>query len=176
MSSETSHVTVYYFIPADGDKEEYPNAFKLRGSYTSLTIRQIKNAFPLPGTYYFRFKIRVGSSYAWMDPKHDDDIVPLYDDTIIAKVLRIHCDFRNKNNSRVSNKAQNQPILITAATSLAPPAPNTYCHIPTSIQQPPPSHPPPPRHPPPPPNISANGDLIDLNGEYSKWLPNVGYI
>ncbi|KAJ1614229.1 hypothetical protein OIY81_583 [Cryptosporidium canis] len=192
MSADEDLTTVYYFIPSDGDKEDNPNAFKVRSGRSYLTVRQIKESFPLPGSYYFRFKVRVGSAYAWMDPLNDDDAAPLYDDAIITKVLRIHWDHKSRHLSRLGSK---QDVYSVAAGVMTPPGSlNATFYQPQPAVQQSQSHPPPPPPSPPPPppqppiirhSMTTSGaipsscnnvDLIDLNCDHSKWNSNSGYI
>ncbi|OII70819.1 uncharacterized protein cubi_00964 [Cryptosporidium ubiquitum] len=190
MTSEAGLTTVYYFIPLDGDREDNPNTFKVQGDYSSLTIKQVKDSFPLPGIYYFRFKVRIGNTYAWMDPLSDDDIVPLYDDAIIAKVLRINWDY----NCRLTHRSKNKQDAHSATTRVVSPPSSlsgVFYQQKNQIQHQPPTktsqpHPPPPPPPPPIlrhsmtsdtiPSTSNNVDLIDLNCDYPKWNSSSGYI
>jgi len=89
-----------YFLPEDGDNEDTPNVFLApkpsRPGYPPL-LRQVKGSFPLPGSYHFRFKSplvpgmdREKSAVAvWMDCVDDSEPVPLWQNSIIAKVSRI---------------------------------------------------------------------------------------
>lgn len=86
-----------YFIPEDGDNEHQPNVFlapKPRQPGTPPTLGQVKQSFPLPGRYHFRFKTTLGDKVnglaVWMDCT--DDRQPVYvwkNQAIIAKVTRV---------------------------------------------------------------------------------------
>ena len=89
-----------YFIPEDGDIETQPNVFlapKPRQQGYPPTLGQVKNAFPLPGRYHFRFKSPLipgsdrdkGALPVWMDCVDDRQHVPTWKATIVAKVTRI---------------------------------------------------------------------------------------
>ena len=89
-----------YFIPEDGDLEAQPNVFlapKPRQQGYPVTLGQIKQAFPLPGRYHFRFKSPVvpgtdrekGALAVWMDCTDDSQPVMTWRSQIIAKVTRI---------------------------------------------------------------------------------------
>ena len=176
MGSETNTFVVYYFIPSDGDCEEYPNAFKVKSANRYLTVRQVKNSFPLPGVYYFRFKVRFGDLFAWLDLKNDDDIIPFFGDAIISKVLRLNWEQKSRGNQK-STSSKNQPtqqVIVTPQTGVTH-GHNSHCHLSSGIQPPPP----PPSHPPPPghPKISPHHiDLIDLNSDHQKHRRSAGYI
>ena len=48
-------VLVFYIVPNDGDEVSTPNCFFLmRPKGAPLTLRDIKQQFPIPGTYHFR--------------------------------------------------------------------------------------------------------------------------
>lgn len=188
MSAEAClTTTVYYFIPSDGDKEDNPNAFRVKGTRSSLTVKQIKDSFPLPGSYYFRFKVRIGNTHAWMDPLSDEDVAPLYNDAIIAKVLRIYWDCKGRLPPRSGNKQET--CSASGGVSSYSGSSNATLHQPQSQFQPM-SQPPLLRHsmtasgaiPSSPPSSSPSGnhpnnvDLIDLGGDNLKWNSNSGYI
>lgn len=58
----------------------------------SLSIPAWQN-FPLPGSYHFRFKKKLGESkVVWLDMVDDSAEVPAFDGVILAKVTRISMD------------------------------------------------------------------------------------
>lgn len=87
-------------MPEDGDNEDTPNVFLApkpsRPGYPPL-LRQVKGSFPLPGSYHFRFKSPLvpGTDRdkcavaVWMDCVDDSEPVPVWQNSIIAKVTRI---------------------------------------------------------------------------------------
>lgn len=81
---------VCYYLPSDKDDVEHPNAFAIDKSTEEVTLRDIKSAFPLPGEYHFRFKVKLDNGSYWLDFTRDDDIVPAFGHRrIVAKVLRL---------------------------------------------------------------------------------------
>lgn len=60
-ASAVTHVQ--YFVPLDGDSEEHPNVFLVRKAQRSLTLGDIAQSFPLPGSYIFRAKAPFGKTY-----------------------------------------------------------------------------------------------------------------
>ena len=68
----------------------------------SPRLRDIKESFPMPGNYHFRFKAPLipgsdrekGSFAVWMDCPHDDQHVGVWRNTIFAKVTRINMEER----------------------------------------------------------------------------------
>ena len=89
-----------YFLPEDGDNEENPNVFLApkpsRPGYPPL-LGQIKDTFPLPGSYHFRFKTALvpgtdrdkHAVAVWMDCVEDSKPVPVWQNSIVAKVTRL---------------------------------------------------------------------------------------
>ena len=89
-----------YFVPEDGDLESQPNVFlapKSRHPNTPPTFGQVRDAFPLPGQYHFRFKSALvpgtdrdkSAMAVWMDVVDDRQPVPTWRSGIVAKVSRI---------------------------------------------------------------------------------------
>lgn len=118
--------------------ETQPNVFlapKPRHQGAPPTLGQIKQAFPLPGRYHFRFKSPITpggdrekhSLSVWMDCVDDRQPVPTWQSTIVAKVTRIGIDedddFEDEEEFRRQNitaPAPQQPS--PAVTQSAPPA------------------------------------------------------
>lgn len=80
---------IYYSILDDFDDPEQPNAFGISKSVADITLKDIKQAFPLEGTYHFRFKYLHNKIPVWMDLNNDDAHIPLFSGKVIAKVTRI---------------------------------------------------------------------------------------
>ncbi len=79
-----------YHIPSDRDDVEHPNAFAIEKPTNEITLKDIKNLFPLPGEYHFRFKVKMEGGSFWLDSKEDDSPVPAWSPRrIITKVLRL---------------------------------------------------------------------------------------
>lgn len=90
-----------YVIPADGDEMDHPNVCYLSNPSSqvennsndnsdSFSLLDIKNQFPLPGLYQFRFKKKLSDSKTvWLDVHEDDALVPLYEGSIQAKITRL---------------------------------------------------------------------------------------
>ena len=47
---------IYYFIPEDNELESSMNVFMIYKNYKDVKLSDIKENFPVPGEYYFRFK------------------------------------------------------------------------------------------------------------------------
>eukprot|EP00555_Chaetoceros_dichaeta_P010771 CAMPEP_0198264120 /NCGR_PEP_ID=MMETSP1447-20131203/14896_1 /TAXON_ID=420782 /ORGANISM="Chaetoceros dichaeta, Strain CCMP1751" /LENGTH=296 /DNA_ID=CAMNT_0043952969 /DNA_START=103 /DNA_END=993 /DNA_ORIENTATION=+ len=95
--------TIKYFVPEDGDTEEHPNIFMLPKSTqsgSSPRLGDVRDNFPMPGKYHFRFKSPLipgtdrekGAVAVWMDCVQDDQHVAVWKNSIFAKVTRISMD------------------------------------------------------------------------------------
>ena len=82
---------VYYHLPGDADDSGFPNAFPIAKGKNEIRLRDVREKFPLPGQYHFRFKLKWNESGAsvWMDVTNEDSFVPVFEDKIVCKVLRV---------------------------------------------------------------------------------------
>ncbi len=91
---------VCYHLPSDKDDADHPNAFAVEKLTEEVTLRDIKSAFPLPGEYHFRFKVKLDNGSFWLDFTRDDDVVPAFGHRrIVAKVLRLSWNNLSQNTS-----------------------------------------------------------------------------
>jgi hypothetical protein len=107
-------VLVYYWIPGDNDENDCPNVFPVPSKGGGpLKLRDIRARFPLPGVYHFRFKMRWENAAVWMDVTNEESNVPLFEEKVWAKVLRVSWDDSapGKAGSAAAAKAaaSNQP-------------------------------------------------------------------
>lgn len=120
-----------YFVPEDGDSEDYPNVFlapKPRQQGHPPTLGQVKSAFPLPGRYHFRFKSPLlpggdrekGSMPVWMDCVDDRQAVPSWRGTIVAKVTRLAAEDEDDDDD--DDADFQRPHQQTPAPTPAPPS------------------------------------------------------
>lgn len=109
-----------YFIPEDGDTEGYPNVFlapKPRQQGMPPTLGQVKESFPLPGRYHFRFKSPLvpggdrekGGMAVWMDCVHDSQAIPTWRNSIIAKVSRVAVDEDDDDDDDFPSSSHHAP-------------------------------------------------------------------
>lgn len=80
---------ISYFIPEDGDTPNHPNVFNYDTNSNQITLGVLKRIFPLPGEYHFRCRKSIGSRTVWLDIVDDNDVLPLEDGRVFAKVSRI---------------------------------------------------------------------------------------
>mmetsp|Transcript_15159 Transcript_15159/g.36397 ORF Transcript_15159/g.36397 Transcript_15159/m.36397 type:complete len:324 (-) Transcript_15159:374-1345(-) len=124
--------TIRYFLPEDGDNEDTPNVFLApkpnRPGYPPL-LGQIKERFPLPGAYHFRFKTALvpgtdrdkNAVAVWMDCVDDNSPVPVWQSSIIAKVTRIALDDEDFDEDFVGAGASREDSNVSAASHSAQP-------------------------------------------------------
>merc|ERR1712232_102980 len=72
-------------------------------------LRDIRARFPLPGTYHFRFKMRYEQNAIWMDVTNEDSQVPMYEEKIFCKVLRLSWTDAAPGKSAAQPAAPSQP-------------------------------------------------------------------
>lgn len=98
---------VRYHVPEDKDIEDKPNAFVIYKKQEDVRLRDIKDNFPLPGEYHFRFKFELKpKKTVWLDFNREDAVMPLFDNKIIMKVNRMSWKKYSINND------ENFPDLI----------------------------------------------------------------
>lgn len=84
-----SFTMIYYYIPEDNDSCDELNAFGINKSVDQIKLKDIREEFPLPGKYHFRFKHTINKVNVWMDLVNDDCLALLYQKKIIVKATRI---------------------------------------------------------------------------------------
>lgn len=81
---------VRYFVPEDKDTEDKPNAFIINKPQDQLRLKDLRESFPLPGEYHFRFKFQLNPKKAvWLDFNREESAMPCFNKQIIIKVSRI---------------------------------------------------------------------------------------
>jgi DIX domain len=121
------------------------------------TLGEVKQAFPLPGRYHFRFKAPLvagsdrdkGSIAVWMDCTDDRQPVPVWQSQIIAKLTRIGVeeddddddddddDFRRSTPTATSAPPQHQAPAVPPQQQQQPPP--QMQHTPVTAAAPAPS-------------------------------------
>eukprot|EP00914_Ancora_sagittata_P032909 GHVO01066420.1.p1 GENE.GHVO01066420.1~~GHVO01066420.1.p1 ORF type:complete len:146 (+),score=17.74 GHVO01066420.1:89-526(+) len=93
---------VYYYIPGDHDESDHPNAYSIGKIPSQVCLRDIKESFPLPGEYHFRFKTKFENSFIWIDVHDNKTTVPQYrQNMIFMKALRL--SWNSKSQAMRSN-------------------------------------------------------------------------
>jgi hypothetical protein len=81
---------VRYFVPEDKDTEDKPNAFIINKPQDQLRLKDLRESFPLPGEYHFRFKFPLtNKKVVWLDFNKEETAIPLFNNKIIIKVSRL---------------------------------------------------------------------------------------
>ena len=81
---------VYYFIPEDNELETSMNVFMIYKNYKDVKLSDIKENFPVPGEYYFRFKFEFNGKKVWIDFNNPNGALPQFDGKVIMKVTRLN--------------------------------------------------------------------------------------
>ena len=93
---------IRYFVPEDKDIEDKPNAFMIYKNTKDIRLNDIRENFPLPGEYHFRFKFDFKGKAYWLDFNKEETALPLFKDKhIIIKVNRISW---NKPSLNIQNE------------------------------------------------------------------------
>lgn len=100
---------VYYYIPEDKEDQEKLNAFIIYKESETIRIDDIKENFPLPGEYYYRFKFKFQNKNVWIDFNNPDATLPKFENKIIMKVSRITWGDQEEDKATSNN---NFPDMI----------------------------------------------------------------
>ena len=81
---------MYYFVPEDAETGKQLNCFIVRRPIETITLGAIREDFPLPGDYQFRFHYAYQTSNCkvWLDLPSEDCKVPLIEGEIRVKATR----------------------------------------------------------------------------------------
>jgi hypothetical protein len=90
----------------------------------------VRESFPLPGRYHFRFKSPLvpggdhekGAMAVWMDCVHDSQMIPTWQNSIIAKVARVAVEEEDDDDDDFGTPAP-APVPPKQQTGTAPPPP-----------------------------------------------------
>ena len=105
MSNRT---LIHYVIPEDGGDFEHPNVFAIHKSVKQLTIRDVVNAFPLPGVYHFRFKTQFMKTFVWEDGVDLESTVPTFKGAVSLKVSRL----RPVDNGSIRENSADEYVYV----------------------------------------------------------------
>ena len=93
---------VYYYVPEDNESPDEWNAFGINKGVSEVTQGDIRQNFPLPGKYHFRFKNLLDGKIAWMDLNGDHCSVLAFQNKIIMKVTRISWESPQRSEPKLS--------------------------------------------------------------------------
>ena len=104
---------VHYTLQSEKFKEF--NGFKATASNQELTVGDIKNQFPVKGSYYMRFKTVLQDENppiaVWLDGLDDQAPVPTFKDQILIKVLPLPPFNTLQPPRKVYKTSQNHPVV-----------------------------------------------------------------
>ena len=68
MSGEKHITPIYYYVPEDGEDGSDMNIFPIYKKMEDIRLTDVKEAFPLPGAYHFRFQhLYKHDMLVWLD-------------------------------------------------------------------------------------------------------------
>ena len=138
------------------------------------TLLQIKQAFPLPGRYHFRFKSPLipggdrekGGLAVWMDCTDDRQPVPVWQSQIVAKITRIGVE-EEEDDDDEDDEDFRRPTTAAVGVPLSQPVPQPSSQ--TSMPRPPP-----PAQPPAPSfDLFGDGPTAHAPSNPSGYAGNV---
>ena len=95
MAADAAAKPVYMFYHIQGERGEspaHPNACRLTcATPGKVTFGDVLASFPLAGTasFHFRFQVTVDKQVMFLDLSNPDDVVPMFNGSVIAKILRL---------------------------------------------------------------------------------------
>jgi hypothetical protein len=111
---------VCYHLPSDRDDPDHPNAFTIKKFADEVTLKDVRDNFPIPGEYHFRFKTRFeNGGVFWVDTVDESGRVPVFSpNRIVAKVLRLSWNGGAKTQTK--STAVVQPVNATQRVTQVP--------------------------------------------------------
>jgi hypothetical protein len=116
MSEVTS---VLYYVPQDQDEGEEYNAFPVFKPKDQVRLQDIREAFPLPGDYHFRFQHLFNKkTLVWLDLSNEDCALPQVEGQILVKALRLSWHPKlKKAHSDVIEDSRGSPLRTEESKS-----------------------------------------------------------
>jgi len=105
MSSRGPCYCFYHIQGEDGESASRPNAFRIPVKADGKpTLKDVQNAFPLQGSgsFYFRFRVKAGDGFGYLDLPSSSAQIPLLGGNVHAKVLRMSgscCNLKYRSSS-----------------------------------------------------------------------------
>lgn len=130
--SKKEMTLVYYHVPEDKDDAECPNVFGVPYNKSNLRLSHIYEAFPLKGTYLFRFKYSCEGQVVWLDLPDIDAKLPTFKDKIYVKATRVswndsklHSHYKDKPANLHIEAPSSHPQQVDFFENSNPPPKNT---------------------------------------------------
>ncbi|KAK8796882.1 hypothetical protein WA588_001008, partial [Blastocystis sp. NMH] len=89
---------------------------------STVTLADVRESFPIPGTYYLRFKRAFKKTWIWYDVTNPTEVVPSFEGSIVIKATRLPASAASKLNP--STKKQGSKVT-PKRTATPPPAVDT---------------------------------------------------
>ena len=114
----TTHV-FYYLAGTLGESERHPNVFSLPKNENGCKLSDITSAFPLSGSFHFRFKTKIKDyGHVWMDLNNPSSTVPKFGTMIFAKVLQLDkVRFAGVARGRLESGTTYNPVAPSTKTN-----------------------------------------------------------
>ncbi|SBT78859.1 conserved Plasmodium protein, unknown function [Plasmodium ovale] len=99
---------VFYHIINDKEDKNSQNVFYISKPINLITLNDVKNEFPLVGTYHFRFKLIHNNTPVWVDVSDESSPIPSFNSCIYAKVLRLSWLDHKRTKGILGEKVANE--------------------------------------------------------------------
>ena len=113
-----------YFLPDDGDDEHHPNIYTIKHTSNTISLKQLKQSFPLSGEYIFRVQTVCNSMNVWLDVGsgnyNDNEVMMPIEDIntgLLLKVTRICSIVSNDSFSPTGTKTTTSSTVKSATVS-----------------------------------------------------------
>lgn len=120
---------IKYFVPEDGDDANHPNVFQAE---KVNTLEDIKRAFPLSGSYHFRFLKEIDKMIVWLDVVESNSQIPTFQGGIFIKANRL----RNAQLADVRPHHRTAPVPAAAEQVSSSSAPARTASVPAPAPAP----------------------------------------
>lgn len=67
---------IFYYLPEDNDDANQMNFFTVQKNLSEITLTDIRQCFPLPGEYHFRFQYKYQGQIVWLDLSNEKGKLP----------------------------------------------------------------------------------------------------
>ena len=115
MSEKRFITSVFYYVPEDQEDGAEYNAFPIYKKLEDIRLTDVRESFPIPGKYHFRFQhLYKHDMLVWLDLNNENCPLPTIEDQIIVKALRLSWKTdlgsqANEKNKQVPKSRNSEP-------------------------------------------------------------------
>lgn len=80
--------SIFYYVPQDSEAADEFNAFPVFKPSEEIRLKDIRDNFPLPGLYHFRFQHLINKkTLVWIDLNNEEAPLPQVEGKVLVKAL-----------------------------------------------------------------------------------------